>query len=471
MEIPNSKKLKLQERGVVLIISSLALVILLFLGAYFLSFTLTEFRISQSEVASAQTYYLSEAGINEAIWKLKNDSAWKENFETDPGCYTWQDTFSREGILFAGGSYQVQIQNSGCARGEIVATSTLDLAEGKTAQRVVKTKIFKSIGSLTKDSAIFTGGPSENIDFNSSIVNIYDGNLSSNSNINISWWSDVNVFDDLETAETEGKTLAAGNLNVSWSSTLYATASCAKNICEGDCFDDGCPHDTFSAPMVDFDSEDSNSYKNKALTAEGNGQCSVLCNGIECDTRCVYTDEEFEDILWQVGKDGAIILDNEITYVEGSLKLRGGRSLVVNGTLVTDGTIDIGEKNCWTNQGQKDCGYNQITVNDPGQDIPSGILTKRKLNIGPYSSFQDIEITGLIYAIDEIKIVSLPWSFEIIGGIISRKFSLTSAWSSFNIYLNNSIISEGIWAGPQPPEGEKPPYSPLVTIEHWEESY
>jgi len=72
---------------------------------------------------------------------------------------------------------------------------------------------------------------------------------------------------------------------------------------------------------------------------------------------------------------------------------------------------------------------------------------------------------------DEIKIVSLPWSFEIVGGIISRKLSLTSAWSSFNIYLNNSIISEGIWAGPQPPEGEMPPYSPLVTIEHWEESY
>lgn len=471
MEIATRKNLKLQEKGVVLIISSLALVILLFMGAYFLSFTLTEFRISQSGVASAQTYYLSEAGINEAIWKLKNDSVWKENFETDPGCYTWQDTFSREGIFFAGGSYQVQIQNSGCARGEIIATSTLDLAKGKTAQRVVKTKIFKSIGSLTKDSAIFTGGSSENIDFNSSIVNIYDGNLLSNSNINISWWSDVNIFDDLETEEIEGKVLAGGNLNVSWSSSLSAIASCTKNVCEGDCLDEGCPSDTFSAPMVDFDSEDPNSYKNKALTAEGNSQCSVLCNGIECDTKCVYTDEEFEDLLWQAGKDSAIILDNEITYIEGSLKLRGGRSLVVNGTLVTDGTIDIGEKYCWTKQGQKDCGYNQITVNDPGQDIPSGILTKSKLNIGPYSSFQDIKITGLIYAINEVKIVSLPWSFEVVGGIISRKFSLTSAWSSFNIYLNNSIISEGIWAGPQPPEGEKPPYSPLVTIEHWEESY
>jgi len=471
MEVSSKKNLKFQERGVVLIISSMVLVILLFMGAYFLSFTLTEFRISQSEVASAQTYYLSEAGINEAIWKLKNDATWKENFETDPGCYTWGDVFSREGALFAGGFYQVQIQNSDCARGEIVATSTLDLAEGKTAQRVVKTKVFKSIGSLTKDSAVFTGGPSENIDINSSLVNIYDGNLLSNSNINISWWSDVDVFDDLGTAEIEGKTLSVGNLNVSQSSSLYATASCAKNICEGDCLDEGCPPDTFSAPMVDFDSEDLNSYKNKALTAEGSSQCSVLCNGLECDTRCIYMDEEFEDLLWQVGKGGVLTLNNQITYVEGSFELRGGRNLVVNGALVADRTIDIGERYCWTKQGQKDCDYNQITVNDPGQDIPSGLLTKSKLNIGSYSSFQDIEITGLIYAIDEIKIVSLPWSFEVVGGIISRKFSLTSAWSSFNIYLNNSIISEGIWAGPQPPEGEKPPFSPLVTIEHWEESY
>jgi len=462
---------KILEKGTVLIISSIILVLLLILSVYFLTFTLTEFRISKSEIISTQTYYLAEAGVNEAIWKLKHDPDWKINFETEPGCYTWGSSFERAGIIFSNDSYQIQVQNSDCARGQIIATSTIALADGKIAQRVIKTKVFKSTGSFTGDSAIFTGGTSENIDVNSSIVNIHNGNIFSNSNFNISWFSDFNIFDNLETEDIEGKVLAVGNINVSWSSSLNSTATCAKNICQGNCLEEGCPPESLSAPMIDFDSEDENSYKNKAIAAQENNQCSILCNEIECSSNCLLTDEEFEELLWQVGEDGTLTLNNDITYITGPIELRGGRQLVVNGALVADGTINIGERNCWTYRGQKDCGCSQITIYDPGVDRPSGLLTKAKMNIGSYSSFQDIEITGLIYAIDEIRIVSLPWSFTLTGGIITRKFSLTSAWASFNIYLDDSIIAEGIWGGVQPPDGEKPPYSPIVTVEHWEEAY
>ncbi|MFH1353832.1 MAG: hypothetical protein ABIH36_00935 [bacterium] len=466
------KNIIIQEKGVVLIITSSVLAILLFLGAYFLNFTLTEFRISQSEIVSTQSYYLAEAGINEAIWKLKNDPEWKVNFEAEPGCYYWVDSFSRGGDLFPKGSYQVQIQNSDCARGGITATSTMDLADGKFAQRVVEIEVFKSMGSFTEDSAVLTGGSSENVDINSSIVLVYDGNIFSNNNINIGWFSDVDVFDNLNTEEIEGRILAGGNLSVSSGSSLSATATCAKNVCQGECTDIGCPPDSLSAPMVDFDSSDPNSYKQKAITAENNGQCSILCNGAECGTKCVYTDNEFGDLLWQISDGGVLTLNNKITYIEGPVGLKGGREIVINGVLVADGTIDIGENYCWTKQGHKDCGYNQITVNDPGPDIASGILSKSKINIGPYSSSRDIEVVGLIYAMNELKIVSLPLSFNIVGGMIARKLSLTSAWAHFNIHLNNSIIAEGIWGGAQPPEGgERPPFSPLVTIEHWEESY
>jgi hypothetical protein len=67
--------------------------------------------------------------------------------------------------------------------------------------------------------------------------------------------------------------------------------------------------------------------------------------------------------------------------------------------------------------------------------------------------------------------VSLPWGFKVVGGILARKFSLTSALSPVDIYLDNSKILEGVWAGPLPPGGGKPPYSPVVTIGHWEEAY
>jgi len=461
----------LNKKGVVLIITVLILGVLLILGAYFLTFTVTESKISRSQVVAAQTYYLAEAGINEAIWKLKNDETWKTNFETPPGCYNWTASFSRSDLLIASSSYQVQIQNSDCARGQIIATSTVMLPDGKLAQRVVKTKVFKAYGSLTGDSAVFSGGTSENIDINASILNVYDSNLWSNHNLNISWFSNVNLFDDLNTEKVEGKALANGNLFVSWSSTLDATATCAKNVCQGDCLKEGCPPALISMPAVDFDSTDPNSYKSKASTTQDAGLCNILCNGGPCSTQCVFTSSEFSDLLWQVGLDGILTLNNEITYVTGGIELKGGRRLQVNGTLVADSTINIGEKQCWTNNGQKDCGYDQITVSDPGKGKPSGILTKAKINFGLYSSSQNFEIVGLVYANNEISLVSMPSAFTIRGGILGRKISVTSAWQNLNMYLDNDLILEGLWAGPEPPEGGAPPFSPVVTIEHWEEAY
>jgi len=462
---------KFQKKGVILIVSTLILGLMLILGAYFLNLTLTESKISRSQNIASQAYYLAEAGVNEAIWKLKNDPLWQADFETPPTCLNWSASFSRAGSLFSNGSYQVQIQNSDCASGEIVSTAIINLADGKTAQRIIKTKVFKAIGSLTAYGAVFTGGSSQNIDISSSILNIHDGNLFSNNHINIKSVSTVNLYDNPSTPEKEGKTLASGNLDVSWGSNLNSSDLCAKNMCLGDCSSEGCPPALVSMPMIDFDSSDPNSYKNKALVKEGASQCSILCNGVGCATKCVYSANEFSDLLWQVGKDGELTLNNEVTYVTGPIELKGSRRLKINGTLVADGTITIGNNQCWTNKGNKDCGFNGISVVDPGPDKPSGILTKTKINFGPFSSSLDIEITGIVYANDEISMVSLPWGFKVVGGILARKFSLTSALSPVDIYLDNSKILEGVWAGPLPPGGGKPPYSPVVTIGHWEEAY
>jgi len=462
---------KFQKKGVILIISTLILGLLLILGAYFLNLTLTESKISRSQNIASQAYYLAEAGVNEAIWKLKNDPSWQADFETPPTCLNWSSSFSRAGSLFPSGSYQVQIQNSGCASAEIISTATINLPEGKTAQRVIKTKVFKAIGSLTAYGAVFTGGSSQNIDISASVLNVHDGNLFSNSHLNIKSSSVVNLYDNPATVEKEGKVLAAGNLDVSWDSTLNSLDLCASNLCQGDCSVEGCPPASVAMPMVDFDSSDVNSYKNKALAKEGASQCSVLCNGIECATKCVYTSDELSDLLWQVGENGELTLNSEITYVTGPIELKGARRLKINGTLVADGTIDIGENQCWTNHGDKDCGFDGINVFDPGVDKPSGILTKTKINFGPFTSSSDIEITGIVYANDEIRLVSLPWGLKVVGGILARKFSLTSAWAPVDIFLDNSKILEGVWAGPLPPGGGKPPYSPVVTVGHWEESY
>ena len=163
------------QKGVIVVIAFLALGILLLLSAYLLSFTTVESKTAASQGVSVKTYYLAEAGIQEAIWKLKNDPTWKENFTTEPGCQTWQASFTRNYV--ANTTTIVTIQNLQCARGEIVATAAVVLAGGKTAQRVVKVKVLKALGSLTEDSPIFAGAPSGESTVQASLMDVYQGNV------------------------------------------------------------------------------------------------------------------------------------------------------------------------------------------------------------------------------------------------------------------------------------------------------
>lgn len=480
--------MKNYQQGTVIIITFLILMALLLLGSYFLIFTLTESRISKNQEAGVQTYYLAEAGINEAIWKLGNDDiiadgdlAWETDF-VDCAIQNWTAGFSRS---FAdGSSYQVTIQNSVCARGKIISTSTVLLPQGRTAQRKIKTAVFRALASPVEDSGVLSGGSSENVDIKFSRLRIYDGNLFSNHNLDIKGASAVEVYDDpatLDDPETpeienlEGQVLAVGNLNKSVASTLTAEATCAKDVCTEKCLPagSGCPPDSVSVPLVDFDSSSPNSFKTRAQTAQDNLQCEVLCNSVSCATqpnKCIYSASEFEDLLWEVGEAGTLTLNNVITYVTGNVDLRGGRHLVVNGTLAADGNIYIGEKYSWTRGGRKDQGFSQITINRPIAQSPSGVLTKRKINFGLYSSFQPINITGIVYANDEVSIISMPDSFNVVGAVIARKLSLISLWQWLNITLDNDIILYGLGYKIDSQVIE-PIFSPVITIDHWEELY
>lgn len=478
----------MKEKGVVIIITFLIMGILMIFGVYFLSLALAESRISKIQEVAVQSYYLAESGINESIWKLKNDEIntdgdvpWKICFTTSsissgcPDCTNWSSTFTRN--YNSNSTTTVSIVNSDCARGEITATSSISFSSGKTSQRVIKIKVLKSLGSLSANSPVFSGSPSGEITINFSKINIYNGNLFSNNNINIKNSSRVEIYDDQTSPDQEGKTLAVNNINKDVNSVLYASGTCDDgNFCDGYCeIPDDCPPIALDMPAIDFDSASIYSYKSKAIQAQNEGQCSVKdSTGNLISSNCVFTEGEFEDLLWQVNEGGTLILEHKSNgnatstyYVEGGIDLKGGRRLEVNGILVADETINIGERYGWNGDG----GFSQITINDPGSGIPSGLLTKSKINFGLFSSFQDINITGLVYSQDEMRLISVPHNFNLTGGSMARKFSLMSCDSSLNFYLDNEIIREGVWGGSMPPPGGSVPYSPVITVEHWEESY
>jgi len=481
---------KIWQKGTVVIITFLILVILLLLGSYFLTFVLAETRISKSQEVGTQTYYLAEAGINEVIWKLKNDPSWASDF-VDPdknpypdGTY-WEDELTHS---FGDGSYRVTIQNSACGRGEVVSTATLPLPNGKTTQRVIKTVVFKAIGSPTGNSAIFSGGSSENVDIKFSKLRIYDGNLFSNHILSIKGGSTIEVYDNpatLDDPETEdiienleGQVLAVGNLIGPEQITAYETL-CAKDICTAKCALAGssCPSASKSTPLVDFESGypecdiSINSFKCRAKAAEDLGQCQIIgydVNNIQVvsDNRCIYSASGFEDFLSDVGEGGTLTLNpgnirNIIFYIEsGNLELKQGCHLIINGALVVYDNLYVGKK-----------GSFQLTINQPDES-PSGLLVRKKIDFGSFLSSEIINITGIIYSYEAISLVSVPETFNVLGGIIVRKLSLVSLWQWLNITLDNDIILYGLG---YLIDGEvvtpDPDFSPIITIDHWEESY
>lgn len=429
-----------QNGGFVSIIAFIIFGIVLILAAYFLSFTATELKISKSYEKSLQTYYWAEAGINEAIWKLKNDAVWANQFITNP---TWSASFSRS---FLGGSYTVSIENFEVAQGTIIATSTIDLGGGKTSQRVVKTVVFKAIGSPVEDSALFSDGPSGNMNLSSSNVTINDGNLFCGNTINISS-SNITVIDNAETEELEGKLLANNNYIVSGSS-VTTEAVCSANRCDSEC--EVCPAPSSDLPVIDFDSGVSTSFKSRAQAAEAAGQCQILCDGNPCSTKCALTGNQFSSIL---SGASSITINNEITFVAGAVDISSKNSLVINGIIIAGNGNDL------------NISSSNVTINRPSSESPSGLISSKKINI----TSSVINGTGVMYSSDEFNISSS--SGNITGGVLGRKFDASSL-SPFVLTLSNNVILYGLgYLIDGEAVAPNAQFSPVITIDHWEEEY
>jgi hypothetical protein len=396
------------QQGFILVTSILVMSLLLLMSLYVVNFAVTEVKISTSQSSAAKTYYLAESGIAEAIWKLKNDATWKDSFETNP---VWTTTFTRDPAIYTNGSYQIQITNTGAAKGDITVTAFLDVG-GSVAQRVVKTSIYKALGDAPVDNnAEIADG---NIDISGSLLNVYNGGVFANGNIIVNLWSTLNVDDNVE---------ATGNINEHWTSTINATA-----IIEN--------ADPIPLPAISFDDvSDPNSYINLADN--------------------IYTEQEFSDLM--LANQNLTI--NGITYVTGDIDIQGDQTLVINGALISDDDIEVGKNSffcCWEGR----CGRSDVTINQVSSSTPAGLIAKDKIYFE--LCLDSFDATGLIYANDQINILSLPNNLDIVGGIISRKLTLTSLWQGVNLTYNNDVLVSTL--------GD-PAFSPIVTVEHWEEEY
>ena len=451
------EKFSKQKKGYILTFALIILSVFLLLSLYFLSFSFTGFKMAKVYEKSLQAYYLAEAGIQEAIFKLKTDPNWKSAFETlptisDPNCSSWEiPDYPRNPALFSDGSYKISIENLGCAKAKIFATSTLGL-ENQKSQRVVQMIVSKPLGSPLKDYTLFTSGPSGDIQISGvNPLNIYAGSLFANNDIIVKNYSKINA---------QNKILAANNVNILSGSQIIANAICAKNICQENCSSTKeCPSQQLPMPALDFDSNASTSYYQKAINSD--------CSSIRTDgkTNCLFTQDEFEKLMWQNYPSLSLPTSTSV-YVKGDINIRAGQILKVNGVLIADRDINLGQDYCWVRPEPPylRCGFSQLFVKKPGENLASGILAKRKINGGGWLGIGLIalDVEGLVYAGDEISLTDFLAPSTIKGGIAARKFSLTSLWQDFNLYLDQNVV--GATFGTTS-------YSPIISIEHWEEVY
>jgi len=412
-----NKKNKAQRnnQGVALIVTILLMSLILFLSLYFLDFSLTEKYIASSQTWGAKTYYLAEAGIAEMIWKLKNDETYKNNFESDPD---WVASFTRNNPFGENsGSYTATITNSSLANGEIVASGNINVGDDYTAQRVIQTQVYKALGGLGIGGS--SGYANGNVDISSSRVNFFNGDTHSNNVFTVNAGSEIYVERDLK---------AVGNYIESLTSTSTIGGEIyAANYPNG-------PAEEINMPAIDFDSAATSSYKNMA--------------------DIIYSENDFEDLMWA---NQNLTLNDAITYVEGDVELRGAQNLIINGLLVIEKDLNVGQRESWGARS----GYNSITINY-ASGTPAGILAKSKVEFKAWTG--NIDIDGIIYASDSLNILnfSAGYNFDVTGAIMGRKLTITSSWDPINITHNSGIVSDGLGISS---------FSPIITIEHWEEEY
>ncbi len=400
------------KKGVALLLTILMVSLVLFLSLYFLSFSITEKKISKSQSWGAKTYYLAESGVQEMVWRLKNDATYKNSFETNA---SWVETFTRDNPFGSdSGSYTVTITNSSLAHGDIISTGSIDIGGSQETQRIIKTSVYRAMGS-TLSLEDNTGYADGNINISYSSVNFYNGSAHSNNNCIVNGFSTVNIDTDLN---------VVNNYNKHFLSTVNVGGDINN------------PTSVVDMPAVDFDSADSESLKNKA--------------------DIVYTESEFEDLL---DANQNLVLNDNITYVEGDVDIYGSFNITINGLLVVERDFEVGRKLCWS--GWSRCGRPSIIVNHTVGE-PSGILAKRKVYFKLWTGGMDIN--GVIYANDQLDVLSFPFgfTFDANGGLVSRKLTITSVWSPINITRNDEIITSTI--------GDTE-FSQVITVEHWEEEY
>lgn len=428
--------MKKNRRGYVLI--SVLVIMLVMLGiAYFLTDTLfSEAAITRNQRSATSAFHLAEAGVQEAIWRIQNDTTARETFlNTTNG----QTNFSHDPALLTGGSYEVSIQNTAKAAATITATGFYQMGL-KTAQRKIKVSVTKADTPppYDYDGAVFTGGSTGEEDITLNFINLQvtgthlvdHDNDPATPEVAQPWGSLISnrdIWYTLSTLNIAKDIIAKRNIR-----NLFSSVTVGGQIKAND-------PGTYTMPVIDVSSDNANSYKSKAIAQNQ-----------------YFTAKAFDDLIHAQHN----LTFSGVVYVAGGINIKAKTfsepppTVTVNGVLAAEGAIDVGAP----------MRKGTLTVNHvEGQ--PSGVITLSKFTAWAYSV---ININGLVYVGDRFGVD--PWfnldnstkDIVIKGGVLCRRFDANGV-RTIKIDFNQDYINETLQTNP--------PATPIIETQHWEEEY
>lgn len=416
-----------QKRAYITITVLILMMVLMAITYLFADAIYGELAIARNNKSAQAAFALSEAGVQEAIYRVQYDTVTRDTFINTANGAT---TFSHDPALLPQGDYTVTIQNT--AKGVATVTSVGTYALGlKTARREIKLDIAQATQppEYPYDGGIYAAGSGggasiADIDFWTATVKIYGGSLLSNRDINLKFGANVDIEKSVEAGDDVVK---QGGSSLDCNCLINDDGDPLTTQCSpppGCTPVEGAPAKTM--PEIDFEA-----YKTIAKNTPGPSP----------DGNQYFADgDDFEDLIPLFGS----ITFNGVVYVDDGLNLLG-ETVNMNGVLAASKSIKL-----WAAA--------RINLAPPAGGGASGILTQKNFEVMATSRFGG---TGLIYTGDRFQHYTMTETTNLTGGIISRR---TWFWGSqtTNIYFDADVINTTL---------ANPIDTPVIELNHWEEEY
>jgi hypothetical protein len=383
----------------------------MFGAAALITISILESRISRSQIEGTVAYYVAEAGVNDAVWRLNTDI----NLRNALAAGTLNSTYSFSDRPAAGQGFSVVITTAdqGAGYASIEVTGAVDNGNF-VARRKIRASVFLGAETPAIGGNSLFGGGNLSVTNGGSSFTFVSGDLYSRGKIVI---NQANIQGPNGTINAVDSYSAQG-------STVNVAGIYASN---------------YPPAPIDVQVPGYNFAQYLSLPTD---RCTAALYAAQQQLRC--TPSQFQALL---GSESSFTFNNAVVFIDGGLQFNAwakDKQITFNGLLVVRGDLSM-------NDAAKNL---VINITNPGNDL-CGIVVAGNIN----NSMGTWNVQGVYYASGSASFTN-PNGITINGAIIAGGNININTGLYLDLSFNSGPIIQVIGGQPNP-----------VRVLHWEEEY